>query len=245
VKAGAEESLRDELRDALRKLREPIYHPHMERARRHQRLLSALAFGLLAVLAELVGASLTHRIDLGRHVRSPSYSHAAYYPALVAAVKVGIALLLVSLLCRMLRAHAIERAARRVAGAVGGETPRVRVRLSVRLWLAFFTITATTYLVHDDASRIASGRWALFFPWVHSSALPVFAVLAVVFALAWGAVQRWLADYEQWAEDAARLAQTLGRLRSPALGFPRTADAVPPRRLFGFVLNSRPPPAAA
>src|SRR5256885_1205524 len=63
-------------------------------ARRHQRLLSFLAFGLLAVAAELLGASLTARLDVGRHVRSPSYSHAAYYPALVAAVKVGIALLL-------------------------------------------------------------------------------------------------------------------------------------------------------
>ena len=52
----------------------------MERARRHQRLLSALAFGLLAVAAELVGRSLTHRIDVGRHVASPSYAHTDYYP---------------------------------------------------------------------------------------------------------------------------------------------------------------------
>ena len=40
----------------------------MARARRHQRLLPALAFGLLALAAELVGRSLTHRIDFGRHV---------------------------------------------------------------------------------------------------------------------------------------------------------------------------------
>src|SRR5712692_8753647 len=105
----------------------------MKRAREHQRLLSAITFGLLGLAAELVGASLTHRIDLGRHVRSPSYSHEVYYPAVLAAVKVGIALLLASLLWRMLRAHAIERAARRVAGAVGGEVRRLKVTLSPRL----------------------------------------------------------------------------------------------------------------
>jgi hypothetical protein len=217
----------------------------MERARRHQRLLSALAFGLLAVAAELLGASLTHRIDLGRHVRSPSYSHTVYYPAVLAAVKVGIALLLASLVWRMLRAHAIERAARRVAGAVGGDLPRVRITVSPRFWLAFFAVTATAYLVHADAARIASGRWALFFPLVHSSALPVFAVLAVLMALAWSAVQRWLADYERYAEDAARRAGRLTRAHPPQVAFPRVAFAVPPRRLFGFVLDSRPPPAVA
>lgn len=217
----------------------------MERVRRHQRFLSALSFGLLAVLAELLGAELTHRIDLGRHVRSPSYRHAAYYPAVVAAVKVGIALLLASLLWRVLRARAIERAAHRVAGAVGGELPRVRVSLSPRLWLAFFAVTATTYLVHGDYARIASGRWALFFPWVHSSALPVFAVLSVLLTLLWTAVQRWLADYEQYAEDAARLAHGLARARSPVATFPRIVLAAPPRRLFGLVLDSRPPPVRA
>ena len=131
----------------------------MNRARRHQRILSALAFGLIAVLAELVGAGLTHRIDLGRHVRSPGYSHAAYYPAVLAVVKVGIALLLASLLWRMLRAHAIERAARRVAGTVMGDVPRVRLALSPRLWFAIFALTATTYLVHADLDHVASGRW--------------------------------------------------------------------------------------
>src|SRR6266567_2082836 len=167
----------------------------MERARRHQRLLATLAFGLLAVAAELLGASLTRRIDLGRHVRSPSYSHEVYYPALVAAVKVGIALLLASLLWRMLRAHAIERAARRVAGGPGGEVPRLKVTVSPRLSVAFFTVTATGYLVHTDAVRVAEGQWPLFFPWVHTSALPVFAVLSVLMAVLWSAVQRWLGDY--------------------------------------------------
>lgn len=216
----------------------------MERARRHQRLFSALAFGLLAVAAELLGASLTHRIDVGRHVHSPSYSHAAYFPAVVAAVKVGIALLLASLLWRMLRAHAIEQAAR-TAGARSGRLPQLRMALSPRLAFAFFAVTSLTYLVHANYDRVAAGRWALFFPLIHSSALPVFAVLAVLTAVLWSVVQRWLADYEQYAEDAARLARHLARARPPALAFPHVTVAVPPRRLFGFVLDSRPPPAAA
>lgn len=219
--------------------------PSMERARRHQRLLSALAFGLLAVLAELVGAGLTHRFDLGRHVRSPGYSHAAYYPAVVIALKIGIALLLARLAWRLARAAAIGRTARHVAGVVTGGMPRVKLTLSPRLWLAFFAVTATTYLVHADLDHVTAGRWALFFPWVHSSALPVFAVVSVLLALLWSVVQRWLADYERFVEDAARLARSLTRSRPPRTSFPHVLLAIPPRRRFGLVLDSRPPPLAA
>jgi hypothetical protein len=223
------------------------YDPIMERARKHQRLLSALAFGLLAVVAELVGASLTHRIDFGRHVRSPSYSHAAYYPALLAVVKVGIALLAARLVWRLARARATEQTANSVLGAVRPDVPRVRVVLSPRLWAAFFILTAIAHLVHVDVEHTAQGRWALFFPWIHSSALPVFAVIAVLMAVLWSAVQRWLADYERYADDAARRARGLFRARPVAATavFPRVVLAAPPRRLFGFVLDSRPPPTAA
>src|SRR5581483_1484595 len=217
----------------------------MERARRHQRLFSALAFGLLAVLAELVGAGLTHRFDLGRHVRSPGYSHAAYYPAVVAALKVGIALLLARLAWRVARAFAIGRTARHLSGVVSRGMPRVRLTLSPRLWLAFFAVTAATYLVHADLDHVAGGRWALFFPLIHSSALPVFAVFSLLLALLWSVVQRWLADYEQFVEDAARLARRLTRTPPPKASFPHVLLAVPPRRLYGRVLDSRPPPLAA
>src|SRR5436190_7103838 len=91
-----------------------VYHRHMVRARRHQRLLSVLAFGLLALVAELAGRSLTHRSDVGRHVRSPSYAATDYYPFLLAAVKIGIALLLARLAWRIVKARTAERAARRL-----------------------------------------------------------------------------------------------------------------------------------
>jgi len=55
----------------------------MTRVHRHPRLLSTLAFGLLALVAELVGRSVTHRVDLGRHVAPPSYSGEEYYPILL------------------------------------------------------------------------------------------------------------------------------------------------------------------
>ena len=57
----------------------------MKRARRHQRFSAGLAFGLLALIAELTGRSLTHRLDVGRHVALASYSGAEYYPFLLAA----------------------------------------------------------------------------------------------------------------------------------------------------------------
>jgi hypothetical protein len=89
----------------------------MERARRHQRFSSALAFALLALVAELVGRSLAHRLDVGRHVSSPSYSGADYYPFLLGAVKLGVALLLARLTWRFVRARAAARARRLACGS--------------------------------------------------------------------------------------------------------------------------------
>jgi hypothetical protein len=169
----------------------------MDRARRHQRLLSGLAFGLLALVAELVGRSLTYRLDVGRHVSSPGYASASYYPFLLAAVKVGIALLLARLAWRFVRAE-----------------------------------------------RLSSGQWPLLSPWLHTSALPVFAVLAVLVAVVWGAVAGWLAEYERFAEATVAHAHRAIRASQTApVG--RATDARAPRRLFGLAFESRPPPVPA
>jgi hypothetical protein len=216
----------------------------MGRAHRHQRLLSILAFGLLALAAELVGRSLTHRVDIGRHVPTPSYAAADYYPVLLIVVKVSVALLLARLVWRVLRARAGERRAERVLGRSVGR-PRVRVRFSLRLWLAFFALTSVIYLVQADAEHAAVGRWPLLGPWLHSSALPAFAVVSVVCALLWHAVQRWLADYEEYVEEAvARASRLVGR-PTTAPRRPPSSVEVPPRRLFGLVFESRPPPLTA
>jgi hypothetical protein len=220
----------------------------MERARRHHRLLSLLALGLLALVAELAGRSLSTRIDVGRHV-STSYAHAGYYPALLIAVKAACALLLARIAWRFARARAAARAARSLIAAVGGRAqspvPRVRLELSPRLWLAFFVATAGCYLVQTDAERLAEGRWPLLAPWLHTSALPVFAVLAVLVAVVYRAVAAWLTDYETYARESAAFAESLARLG--AVAAPRhgsEADATP-RHLFGLAFESRPPPAPA
>ena len=215
----------------------------MDRARRHQRLLSGLAFGLLALVAELAGRSLTHRIDVGRHVTTPSYAATDYYPVLLAVVKGGIALLMARLAWRLLRAHAAERAALRVLGGRASR-PRLRLSLSGRLCLAFFALTSVIYLVQADAEGAEAGRWPLLSPWLHSSALPAFALLSVLCALVWGAVRSWLAEYEDYAQaSVARALGVVGRLR-PQRPRPPLVLANPPRRIFGLAFESRPPPVA-
>jgi hypothetical protein len=216
----------------------------MDRAHRHPRLLSGLAFGLLALVAELVGRSLTHRVDLGRHVASPSYAATDYYPILLGVVKGGIALLLARLLWRLLKAHAADRAARRLLGG-RARRPRLRVTLSPRLTLMFFAVTAVIYLVQADAEGAAAGRWPLLSPWLHSSALPAFAVLAVLCALVWGVVREWLADYEEYAQASVERALRLVGRAALRASRPRVVQTAPPRRIFGLAFESRPPPLPA
>jgi hypothetical protein len=221
----------------------------VQRARRHQHFSSALAFALLALTAELLGRSLAHRLDVGRHLSSPSYSGADYYPFLLAAVKLGVALLLARLAWRFVRARASARAGRRVLAAFGKEpkpVPRMRLEVSPRLWLAAFTVTSVFALVHVDADRAVTGRWPLFWPWLHTSALPVFAVLAVLVALAWSAVSRWLNEYERYARDTCARAERLAGARAAPREEPHDDEvSLPPRKLFGLAFECRPPPVAA
>ena len=220
----------------------------VQRARRHQRLFSALAFGLLALVAELAGRSLAHRIDVGRHVSTPSYSGTHYYPFLLMGVKLGAALLLARLAWRFVRARAAARAGRRVLTALGKEAapvPRVRLQLSPRLWLAAFTVTSVFALVHVDVEQAASGQWPLLWPWLHTSALAVFAVLSVLVALAWSAVSGWLNEYERYAQNTCARAERLAVAPAAPRQQPRARPALPPRKLFGLAFESRPPPLPA
>jgi hypothetical protein len=208
----------------------------MERARRHQRALARIALIFLALCAELLGRSLSHRLDFGRHV-GQSYSGAHYYPILLAVVKVGIALMLARLAWRFVKAT-------RVLQTNGARCrPKVRIELSPRLWLGSFLATSLIYLVQMDAEGISAGRWPLLAPWLHTSALPVFAVLSVVVAVVYRAVEQWLAEYETFAHETARRAARVGA----TLPTPRAtlADLVAPRSLFGLAFEVRPPPAFA
>src|SRR5947207_7037833 len=210
----------------------------MDRARRHQCLLARLALALLALVAELLGRSLSHRLDVGRHVAAPSYSGADYYPILLAVVKVSVALMLARLAWRFVKASRLLAA----YGSLGeGCRRRVRIELSPRLWLGSFLATSAIYLVQTDAEGISNGRWPLLGPWLHSSALPVFAVLSVLMALIWRAVADWLSEYEHYAQSLAARARRLAAVAPP----PRSRlfeSASAPRQLFGLAFESRPPP---
>jgi hypothetical protein len=216
----------------------------VQRSRRRQCLLAAFALGLLVLVAELAGRSLTHRLDVGRHVGNAGYAHAEYYPFLLAAVKVGVALMLARIAWRFAKARAAERAASRVASALGvriyRRAPRVRIELSWRLWLLSFLGTASVYLAQNDYEQ----RALTFAPWLHSSALPIFAVLAVLVAVLFRAVERWLGDYEQLAADAVAFVR---RLVAPAPAVRRRLSSAvrAPRALFGDSFESRPPPLLA
>ena len=163
-------------------------------------------------------------------------------------MKLGVALLLARLAWRFVRARAAARAGRRVLAAVGKDpspVPRVRLELSPRLWLASFVVTSVFALVHVDADQVAAGHGPLFWPWLHTSALPVFAVLAVLVALAWSAVSRWLNEYERYARDTCARAERLATVSAPPRAQPGNHVPLPPRKLFGLAFESRPPPLPA
>ena len=208
----------------------------MERARRHQRALARVALVFLALVAELTGRSLAHRFDVGRHVASPSYSGANYYPILLAVVKVGVALMLARLAWRFTKAT-------RVLLAHGARCrPKVRFELSPKLWLGSFAATSFIYLLQMDAEGISSGRWPLLAPWLHTSALPLFAVLSVVVAVVYRAVEQWLGEYETFARATMRASRGSALLPAPRVAL---AELIRPRALFGLAFESRPPPLAA
>jgi hypothetical protein len=231
----------------LTRLRREAQTYDVDAARRHQRLLSRLALGLLALVAELTGRSLSYRLDVGRHVGAAGSVRADYYPVLLICVKIGIALMLARVAWRFVRAHSVARAARRLLAAHGSvepAAPRLKLEVSPRLWLGAFLATSLIYLVQTDVEGISAGRWPLLAPWLHTSALPVFAVLAVVVALVYGVVSRWLADWESYAWETAAHALRLGH-GTLLLPRPSTRIPVPPRRLFGLAFESRPPPLPA
>jgi hypothetical protein len=205
-------------------------------------------FSVLVVVTEVAGRSLTGRIDRLFHVAPLARSSASYYPFLLAGVKVLGALTLAALVARGLRAWATHDAGRRLLAAAGhasARTPRLRPRISPRVWLASFLSTSCAYLVHTDADSLADGRWHVFAPWLHTYALPVFAVLAVAVALAWR-LASWLDEFEEFADRALDRARSiLGTVPRVRDRHPRPTDDSAPRRRFGLAFESRPPPLPA
>ncbi len=213
-----------------------------------RRVTAAAFFALLALVTELTGRSITVRLDRALHVVPLTAQTTPYYPFVLAGIRVLAALMLAAVAWRLIRAHVTAAAGERLLRAVGQRhlgAPKLRLRLTPELWLVSFGATALWFLIQNDAERMSEGRWPLLGPWLHTYALPVFAVLAVLLALGWSLVRDWLAEVEEYA--AATIARVCRVLRAEASSArpQRPCDVRPPRRLFGLDFESRPPPLSA
>lgn len=177
-------------------------------------------------------------------------SGANYYPFLLVGVKIVGAFALAALLARATRARAAAEAGERLLTAVGHGhacgTPRLRPKLSFRIWFGAFAATSLVYLVHIDIESSAVGRWPSLDPWLHTYSLPVFALIAVAVAFAWR-FATWLDDVEDYIERTfERVRRILTHaLRVSSTNYHRPADDSAPRRRFGLSFESRPPPLTA
>lgn len=214
---------------------------------RVRRRKGVVTFAVMVAVAEVTGQSLTRHVDRAFHVAPLARSSASYYPFLLVGVKIVGALTLAALLARALRAWAAADAGRRLLHTTGHEarSPRLRPGLSPRVWAASFALTSLVYLVHADIDSMVDGRWPLFAPWLHTYALPVFAVVSVVVALAWRFAS-WLHEIEEFADRTlARARRMLTVAIRIAVRHTRPTDDTGPRRRFGLSFESRPPPLAA
>jgi hypothetical protein len=210
-----------------------------------------VTFGVLVIVAEVVGRALIGHVDRLFHVEPLARPDASYYPLLLVAVKTGGAVVFAGLLARGARAWATADAGHRLLSAVGHghehRAPRLRAGLSPRVWLAAFAATSLLYLVHADADGFAAGRWPLLAPWLHTYSLPIFAGLAFVITLVWRFAS-WLYEVEEYADRTiARVRRILTAVltASTRRAHSRAADDAAPRRRFGLSFESRPPPLSA
>jgi hypothetical protein len=211
----------------------------------------AVTFAILVVIAEVAGRSLTRHVDRLFHVEPMAPKDASYYPFLLVGIKIVGALAVAALLARGLRAWAAADAGNRLLTALGRaherRSPRLCRGVSPRVWLASFVVTSVLYVVHVDADGMAQGRWPLLAPWLHTYALPVFAVLAMGIALVWRFAS-WLYEVEEYAvRTFARVQRILHAAieASNRRPYSRATDETGPRRRFGLSFESRPPPLPA
>ena len=215
----------------------------MRQARRHQRLSRGLALGLLALVAELTGRSLTHRLDFGRHVETPSYSGADYYPVLLAVVKVAVALMLARLAWRFVRARTVARGARRLLAAPMDRRSRAACHASAsssppRLWLGSFVVDLA------DLSRADGRRGNLRRPLAAAGAVAAYGRAAGLRR----PVRRRRARVSRRRASGSPITRATRARRPrvrhvawrPACAAPRqaVADLVTPRSLFGLAFEA-------
>lgn len=215
----------------------------LARRRTPRRQTAVAAFVVLVLAGEVVGRWAVAHLPLAAHVPERRHGGADAWPAVLIVAKVGMALLLARLAWRVSRAHRVALGAERVLGAIGrrGSRPAPAIGLSPRAWLASFSAMVALYALPTSSGELTSGCCPLLEPWMHTQALPVFALLAVAVALLWRTVSGWLAAFERYANE---LQARAGRwLSSPIAGRWLAAILGSPRSRFGVSFESRPPPA--
>lgn len=206
------------------------------------------SFVVLVAVADAAGHALTRHVDDALHVAPLARQSANWYPFALVGLKVVGAVALAALLARFLRARATAEAGERLLTALGHHHERrvaPRPTPTLRVWATSFAVTSLAYLAQADAEDARHGAWSLFDPWLHSYALPVFALLAVLVAVAWS-LARWVQAVEEYAERT--LARACRMLSATIVAAPRRrrpAGDRTPRRRFGLAFESRPPPLAA
>ena len=208
-----------------------------------------ITFAVLVLCAEVAGRALTRHVDNALHVAPLARTDTSYYPFLLVGVKAAGALLLAALAARGVRAWAAADAGRRLLAAAGHPhdtpAPRLKPGLSIRVWAASFAATSLVYLLHADTESAMAGRWPLLAPWLHTYALPIFALLAVLIAVAWR-LFGFLHEIEAFADRTLeRVRRVLARVERVRQQHPHADDETGPRRRFGLSFESRPPPLAA
>lgn len=211
--------------------------------RRRQLAAGALVVAVLA--GEVAGRWLAAHLPLVGHVPQRGHSGLDVWPAMVVAAKIGIALLLARLAWRFVKAQHVAAAAERALRPrrFRETRPLPTIGLSPRAWLVSFAAMSILYLAPTSTAELEGGGcWPLVTPWLHTQALPVFAVLAVVIAVLWRTLSRWLCALERYGE---RLRRLFGHVRALPVRRYRSPVDRGPRALFGLAFESRPPPAAA
>ena len=210
-----------------------------------RRQLAAGAFLALVLAGEVAGRWVVERVPHAGHAPGRHHGGVDAWPVLVILAKVAMALLLARLAWRLSRALRLARPRERVLRALGrgGTRPAPEVGLSPRAWLASFMAMSALYAIPTSSAEVANGCWPLLTPWLHTQAVPVFALLAVGVAILWRTVSRWLAAVERYADELGALVRSHRRSAAP----PRPGHSVlgSPRSRFGVCFESRPPPAVA
>lgn len=210
--------------------------------RRSRRWVGAGAFLVLALSGEVSGRWALAHLPLVSRVPHRSHTGEDAWPFLVISAKIGLAILLALLARRLVKAHRSARAAENVLSAVGcrPHRPVPILGFSPRVWLLSFLMMTFLDLVPRGIGAMSSGCWGLATPWLHSQALPVFAVIAALVAVLWQTTHAWLRSFDRHVVELRRLIRSW--FGASQRDWATTYSSVALCSVTGLVHAARPPP---